>query len=314
MGISVTVDVTPSISAKVDVCTVIREGDGGDCPSLCEMIGDATAEEIVGCLSEEQEGDVQGLICDIPSGYCYRGLTCMNDQSYRTGDAFDNFTKGNFNVTPIANPAVVPMIDGSIDVPTMLVDDNKWGNKYRFTDLDGDPADGVGTWGHTNWKDHTYPSGKEWLVKDHYTGAIIAVIPVTDGSDKDLSDKTWEQWIDYVDGLSSFLGISDLKWCVIPIDSRLPHFAKCTRAASGVAGTPWAANFFNTDRSDTRVQMLTGETFAGASTNYLPLIDSNNDALISGATTFSTAKAGGSGFGFTLTGVYVIAMDKDDDY
>jgi len=260
------------------------------------------------------------------SGIVYQGLHCLNNKSFYPCDSFDMAQKGHYNHNQPTAPATVAQIDWEHDdAPTMLINDNKWGNKYRFTDLDGDPATGAGQWGHVDWENHTFPSGKVNLVKDHYLGLIIPVNNLTldGGIDMDVgaSGIDWFEMIDAIDALTDVNGISNLKWLPIPIDSRLPHMAKAARAESGNAGMEWVQNFFITDISNKRFQIPTGETEQSNPDDcFYILRDSGVADVVAAGGSVATAngigalKAGGTSFVFRINRFFVVAVDKDDEY
>jgi hypothetical protein len=90
------------------------------------------------------------------------------ETSYEDGDAGWQYQSGTTKYTPTGN--TVQTIDyNSIDPFYTLTEDNIFGSKFRFTDMDGnEPSDGMVGFPTAHWT----TGGTQWCVIDHLTGLL----------------------------------------------------------------------------------------------------------------------------------------------
>ena len=244
-----------------------------------------------------------------PSGIAYAHLTpgtSLIDGSASGNDVVALWQAGSYTITNPATPAVFACLDPSDAARTTLLNDNFFGNKYRYTDTAGNPSS-VGTTvpSRIDWLNHDWSGAVQYIVIDHLHKAMLWVRYIENGSKIDVSTgatgDTWYNWLAYIAGvtLGGYTG-----WLPIMLNTQLPHAAACD------AGDTDYKSFFISHRVDNRVQILTGESYT--STRFYPFIDSSNGSLISSlGTSDASNKAGSSGFRAELTAIYAMRIMSD---
>jgi len=244
-----------------------------------------------------------------PSGILYRQIIpSMPDvaRSIRADDIQGLFLSGYYDRAQNLTPLSVAEIDytaqqsavritpatGTLSTdpvsPTILKDNNAFGNKLRFTDSLGNPSDatvGTNIWAHVDWLNHSFTGAIADYVIDHLTGDGYYIRYLNDGGKYTIdvaggTGNSWEDWLDYISGFS-YSGFSD--WVVIDASTDRPHYSKCNPT------TTWANNFFISARApgeivgqtDNRLSMLTGENAGATLVLFTGINDSsNNDMLV----------------------------------
>lgn len=257
----------------------------------------------------------------VASGICYAPIS-PNSTSYatRTGDCYDHFINGSYDRTPPTYPEYFAEIDHDAvqsDVratpatgtsatdsmaSTMLKQNNAFGNKFRFTDDAGNASDatvGSNIWAHVDWNGHSWTGATSDYVIDHLFGVGISVSYLLDGSVYSLSaneshGQDWNAWIDYIDGLGTYLGYTGWR----PLD--LPFALASAFGAKTEPDAEWADNFFNGQRSDNRTGVMTGEV---TNTNAYVIIRDNGTQEF----TITSAQSGGDlGYTTDISNVFLV--------
>jgi len=251
----------------------------------------------------------------VPSGIHYRDTSPSFNESFVTGDSWDNFTSGNYDRTPPTYPESYAKIDYNstqADVratpatgtsgtdavaPTILEENNAFGTKFRYTDDAGNASDatvGSNLWAHVDWNNHSWTGATQYYVIDHLTGFGFTVKYEDDGGNVNLNigSNDWSQWITYID--ATHYGMTG--W--MPLDLGELTNAHGSRVQPNMV---WADEFFEFDPSisgSTRGGFMTGESY-DASNLYI-LYDSGNADLAVDLT-----KATNSGFHSRLTNCFM---------
>lgn len=250
-----------------------------------------------------------------PSGICYQNTAPAFNESFVTGDSWENFTSGNYNRTPPTYPASFAMIKynatqadvrgtpasgtSSTDnvAPTMLSENNAFGTKFRYTDDAGNPSDatvGSNIWAHVDWNNHSWTGATSYYVIDHLTGWGFTVKYEDDGGKVNLNTtgNSWSEWITYIDGTH----YSMTGW--IPLDIGELNNAHGARVQPNQV---WADEFFEFDSSvsgSARGGFLTGES--SDTNSFYHLYDSGNPDL-----SVDLTKNKSSGFQSRLTNCFM---------
>lgn len=273
-----------------------------------------------------------------PSGINYNNLAPDIEEQFRTGDPYWHLNNGTFDPTFNANPLHTATIDpnavqsdirvtpasGTLGTdsiaPTLLVDDNAFGNKYRFTDDQGNPSNatvGSDIWAHVNWADHNWvTSGStRGYVIDHYYGIGMMVDYITDtGTGKYGLDSTngqsWETWIDYVhlNFANGPYTAGNSGWMIGSFDMYLKLPFGVNSQVGSVSGNWWTYNFIRGNYQGTgssRYQVLTGTTDKSLNTSCVCIWDSSRTIIAD-----SLSKATTTGFNHRITGVHPIRIDR----
>lgn len=90
--------------------------------------------------------------------------------------------------------------------PTILKENNAFGNRYRFTDDQGNPSDSTSSllFAHVNFRGHSFTGATPDYVIDHWLGIGFMIRYATiDGKFDMTADdgKSWEDWLTAVNGL-----------------------------------------------------------------------------------------------------------------
>tara|TARA_R110002012_G_scaffold266382_2_gene449914 strand:+ start:72 stop:875 length:804 start_codon:yes stop_codon:yes gene_type:complete len=252
-----------------------------------------------------------------PSGIAYKDTSPSFNVSFVSGDSWHNFTSGNYNRTNPAYPVSYAKIDydatqalvrgtpatgtsaSDAVAPTILESNNAFGNKFRYTDDQGNASNatvGSNLYAHVDWNNHNWVSASAtpYYVIDHLTGFGFTVKFEDDSGKVNLntSGNSWSDWITYINGTHhGYTG-----W--MPLDTGELNNAHGVRVQLDMV---WADEFFEFDSSvsgSTRGAFLTGESF-DASSFYI-LYDSNNADLV-----LDLTKATNSGFHSRLTNCFM---------
>ena len=251
-----------------------------------------------------------------PSGICYQNTHPSLATSYVANDSWDSFIDGDYDRTPPTYPAGFAQLDYSAtqsDIrvtpatgtsgtdpvgQTWLKSNNAFGNKYRFTDDQGNPSDasvGSNLWAHVDWNNHSWTGATADYVIDHLTGWGYTVKYADDSGKVNLNTtgNSWSEWITYISTatVGSYSGF-------IPLD-----LSEMTNAHGANANPTevWADNFFEFDASvggSSRGGFLTGESYDAS--NFYPIYDTGNADMM-----LDLTKAKSSGFQSRLTNVFM---------
>lgn len=250
-----------------------------------------------------------------PSGICYAPQEPLFNSSFTTGDSWSNFLAGKYDRTPPTYPEFFAEVDytatqadvrgtpatGTLSTdsvaPTMLSQENAFGNKFRYTDDAGNASDatvGSNIWAHVDWNGHSWTGATTGYVIDHLTGMGYSQSYLLDGAKFNMTTadgQSWALWLAYIEGLGTYLGYTG--WFIIDgADMKGAHGAKAQ------PDTVWADNFFNFQRSDNRGSFLTGENCT--STLYYNINDSgNNDMMV------DVSKSTTTGFADVITNIFI---------
>ena len=255
----------------------------------------------------------------VQSGIAYKCTNPTGNTSQRTGDCVSRFLSGEYDRTMPAYPTHYAELDRSAtqaDVritpatgtlstdlvqPTMLVANNKFGNKFRYTDDIGNPSDatvGSNLWAHVDWNNHSWTGATAGIVVDNLYNIELDVDYLDVGGKYSLSSaethgQSWNDWIDDIVALGTHKGRTGWRPLDVPFAFGGAHAAKCE------PDLVWADDFFNSQRTDNRCGMMTGET---SDTNqYLYVVDSNTADMLHNATIGSDI-----GFQSDITNVFII--------
>lgn len=277
-------------------------GGGGTCV-LCEVVNASPVADVIDCWDVDQVKDAQELICTgvTPEGIAYVPATILTTESYVATDLPALKALGTLDFVPPPNPVQIMRLDNTYEFPNVLVANNMFGNKHRFTDTEGNGSALLGA--AEEWATHVFGAAEPNIVIDHLQGGDTPIIYwidyVRNGTKFNLDTETpatfdtWENWVAFISTvvLGGYGG-----WMPIPVNNLFPHLAKCD------FGSTWANNFFKT--SEGRVSMLTGESITA--TEYMHLRDSLNVRLITaGSVGEGSFKAGGAGFVYRITNIFV---------
>lgn len=190
-----------------------------------------------------------------------------------------------------------PAGDGSDSVyPTLLVNNNAFGNKFRFTDDAGNKSDSSATilFAHTDFRNHSFTGATDAYVIDHLYGIGFNIDYYQTGSAFNMraSDGgvNWETWMDYINN-ATFNGYTGWRpYSVVELAS--------TTVGAYLTGQgnvyTWSDRFFTAEASqggNIRFACLTGETDSATSTNFIygedsTAIDLTDDLAKATGTTF----------------------------
>ena len=233
-----------------------------------------------------------------PSGIAYEPRYPLYTESFITGDSWDNYTSGNYDRTqPVfpANYAKIKRTATQADVrgtpatstsasdavvPTILESNNAFGNKFRFTDDQGNASSatvGSNLYAHVDWLNHDFATAGATAdyVIDHLTGWGYTTKFATDGvafnMDNTSNGQDWATWIAFINGTHhGYTG-----W--IPLDL---SDIKTAHGAYAQPDLTWADNFFLFESlgGTTRGTFLTGES--AHSTILQVIYDTSNYDLV----------------------------------
>ncbi len=251
-----------------------------------------------------------------PSGIAYMNSRPMGAISYVANDSIDSFIDGDYTHTNPVYPVSYAEVDNAAtqaDVrvtpatgtsgtdsvgQTMLLANNQFGNKFRYTDDAGNESDatvGSNLWAHVDFSNHSWTGATNYYVIDHLENWGFTVQYADDSGTVNLNgSNTWAQWLTYISTVtwqSTYTGF-------IPIDLgdvSNAHGAKCS------PDEVWADLFFLFDASvsgASRGGFLTGES--NNASNFYPIYDSGNADLVVDLT-----KSISSGFQSRLTNVFM---------
>jgi hypothetical protein len=251
-----------------------------------------------------------------PSGIAYMNSRPMGAISYVANDSIDSFIDGDYAHTNPVYPVSYAEVDNAAtqaDVrgtpatgtsgtdsvgQTMLLANNQFGNKFRYTDDAGNESDatvGSNLWAHVDWSTHSWTGATNYYVIDHLENWGFTTQYADDSGTVNLNgSNTWAQWITYISTVtwqSTYSGF-------IPLDMgevSNAHGGKCNPTEV------WANLFFTFDASvsgATRGGFLTGES--NTSSDLYTIYDSGNNSLV-----IELTKSISSGFQSRLTNVFM---------
>ncbi len=238
------------------------------------------------------------------SGIVYEAQHPTANFSMVTGDSWDNYTSGNYERTIPALPANYATIKRNATqadvratpatgtsgtdavVPTILESNNAFGNKFRYTDDQGNASNatvGSNLYAHVDWVNHDWSTAgsTEYYVIDHLTGFGYTIQYEDDGGIYNLQNtangQTWEDWIAYINGTHhGYTG-----WMPLDVGEVMNAHGACAQPQ-----LTWADNFFKFQAlaGSTRGAFITGETSSIVNTGFLLIFDTGNLDLIRSAT------------------------------
>ena len=154
----------------------------------------------------------------VASGICYQNTHPVFATSFVSDDSYDSFLDGDYDRTPPNYPEAFAQLDHDAEQSavratpasgtsatdkvgvTMLKQNNAFGNKFRFTDDQGNESDasvGSNLWAHVDWQNHSFTGATADYVIDHLTGWGYTVQYANDGGNVNMNagSNTWAQWI-----------------------------------------------------------------------------------------------------------------------
>tara|TARA_R110000751_G_scaffold88112_5_gene174325 strand:- start:1762 stop:2601 length:840 start_codon:yes stop_codon:yes gene_type:complete len=255
-----------------------------------------------------------------PSGIAYQlRVPVILNGSFATGDSPYYFSLGTFSRTLPVYPDTFSQIDYQAEQsavrvtpatgttatdsvsPTVLLSNNAFGNKLRFTDDIGNGSDaiiGSNIWAHVDWERHSFTGATSGYVIDHLTGFGYDTYYLTDGTFFNMNVTTadgqdWDAWMNAISSLGTHKTYTG--W--IPVD--LSDEAALTQQVN--TSTFWASDFFtfeSTQGGASRGTIITGESVD--SSNFLPFYDSSNADVVIGL-----GKAGSSSFVYRIANCFI---------
>jgi len=239
------------------------------------------------------------------SGIAYEARYPMVNFSVVTNDSWSHYTSGNYDRTQPVFPATYAKINRSAtqaDVrgtpatstsasdavaPTILESNNAFGNKFRYTDDQGNASNatvGSNLYAHVDWFNHDWSTAGStaYYVIDHLTGFGYTVKFETDDGAYNLQNtsagQTWEDWITYINGTHhGYTG-----WMPLDIGEIMNAHGACSHPE-----LTWADNFFEFDSNqagNTRGAFITGETASVSGNGFYIIYDTNNFDLVRNTT------------------------------
>lgn len=241
--------------------------------------------------------------------------------SYLTGDQHWHLQNGTYNYTPpevnartasldyTATESDVrsgtfygPSGDGTDNIaPTYLNANNAFGNKYRFTDDEGNPANGTngGEYRHVDWRGHSWTGTvTPNYVIDHLTGLGYYNALLFSGSafnmDVTSDGLPWSGWVTHVESLGTFNGYDGWRTLSLGEAAGGPH------GANAMLDIDWADNFFSasTTGGQRHYTLTCDSTDAN---NFQALGDTSNQDL-----TDELGKAQNGGFPYRILNVFIV--------
>lgn len=283
-------------------------------PSFNEVIQGASWALISAALLPEQIVAAEEDLCDVcptPSGICYdtiEPVTSFIDAGAGGLDTVALYQAGAYTITNPSYPTHQAKLDPSDTSRTTLVDNNFYGNKFRFTDTAGNRSSvGDSPSQRIDWKNHNWSGAIPYIVIDHRFKIMRWVQYLSNDGKYNLSTTSagdsWYNWLIYISTVT-LGGYSN--WLPIPLDTRFPDSAHAN------AGESIYNNFFIAERPDNRCGFLTGESLNAA--YFYPFRDSSNNNLItSGSGADSGAKLGDTSFASGIINVFPMRILTDAD-
>tara|TARA_R100001440_G_scaffold49889_1_gene69830 strand:+ start:517 stop:1506 length:990 start_codon:yes stop_codon:yes gene_type:complete len=252
------------------------------------------------------------------SGIAYEARYPVFTESFVSGDSWDNYTSGNYDRTQPVFPASYAKINRSATqadvrgtpatstsasdavVPTILESNNAFGNKFRFTDDQGNASNatvGSNLYAHVDWQNHDFASAGSTAdyVIDHLTGWGYTTKFETDGAKFNMNTTSdgqdWAAWIAYING--THYGYTG--WMPLDLSD-----IKTAHGAYAQPNVTWADSFFlfQSLGGATRGTFFTGESTAVD--RYQSIVDTSNPDLCRGVT-----KAADSGFFSRISNIFM---------
>jgi len=271
-------------------------------------------------------GLVKISVGSAPSGILYfpTAPSLVNERHILVGDTVWQAQNGRFDYTPPENPVSVAEIDylatqadirvtpaaGTFSFSklgeTRLKENNRYGNKYRFTDDAGNPSSAsaaTNIWAHVNWRQHNWAGATPYYVRDHLTGFAYVVRGIVSSGKYNIDNlgngATWESWINHITVNFSIGSYTDK-------DFFAPFHGVGGAYIAFFASHTWARNFFFDQAFASRCYGLSGDTPNNTPANFFGFHDSDNDNYIA----FQISKALGSGFSNRITAIHPMRIDR----
>ena len=256
-----------------------------------------------------------------PSGIAYQQVFPLFSVniSYAVGDSISRYYAGEYDRVNPVYPASYAMVDytavqsdvrvtpatGTLSTdpvsPTILVNNNAFGNRYRFTDDAGNPSDasvGSNIWAHVNWRSHSFTGATDQYVIDHLTGWGYCTEYVQDGTFYNMTPapngQSWNDWMIFTSTMGTYKGMTG--W--MPLD--LSDFF----GPAGVAAIPtglWGDFFWSfepTEAGISRGSFITGESTTAS--GFEQIRDTGNAIAVDGL-----GKVTGTGFAQRIANLFV---------
>lgn len=252
------------------------------------------------------------------SGIAYEARYPLFTTSFVSGDSWDHYTSGDYDRTQPVFPASYAKINRTATqadvrgtpatstsasdavVPTILESNNAFGNKFRFTDDQGNASNatvGSNLYAHVDWRNHDFSTAGSTAnyVIDHLTGWGYTTVPETDGAAFNMNSTSdgqdWAAWIAYING--THYGYTG--WMPLDLSD-----IKTAHGAYSQPDLTWADNFFvfSDLGGTTRGTFLTGES--AHSTILQVIYDTSNYDLVR-----QSSKTPSTGFIHRTTNIFM---------
>ena len=216
--------------------------------------------------------------------YYQRPSQIGQQASYADGDSQWHIENGSYTYTGATGSTfIIPQLDyastesdiratyygDSADgtdsiAPTRLVKKNAFGNKYRFTDDQGNPSDGTDNdeWRHVDFKGHSFTGAENNYIIDHITGLGYYIDEIADGAIVHLNTsyaegQSWGDWVDFIhNDLGTLAGYDDFRMVsMAEVDN--------TFFAANSLGQQWGYFFLkNTHSSDVDLYVMSSDSYS----------------------------------------------------
>lgn len=247
------------------------------------------------------------------SGIEYSIITPTPNQQYRIGDPYWHLLNGTYDRSKNECPQTYPEIDfsatqndvrpgspatGTIGTdniaPTMLKENNAFGNKYLWTDDQGNPSNapvGSNIWAHTDWVNHDWAlSGSTpGYVINHLYGLGVQVIHALGPNNESGLDSSggmnWESWVDHAHNTygNGPYTAGNSGWRLGSLEEYVAlGFGRYAVAGTYLDSIHWVGRMFLgnfTGSTSTRFSLITGNTLDSFTTAFISLTDSNNTTM-----------------------------------
>ena len=283
-----TISADPSGSFEIGTVDVI-DADGTEAvqrPSTNIQIEDSNGLVSATVIESASKLKIRVPDAATPSGIKYRDVRplLVGLNSYAVGDAMSNYYNGLYDRTHPTYPDRIATINPNAiqsDIrgtaapgsnlsdsiaPTMLLENNHFGNKYAWTDDQGNPSDASVTslYSHVDWRNHSWTGATPNYVINHETGWGYYLVYLTDGTKYNLDSNTtngqsWEDWIAYVASLGTFQGMSG--WMIVDLGDMETFIG--AQALDFSPNNAWALNFLTFESGtggSTRGALVTSES------------------------------------------------------
>ena len=292
------------------VVATLGDGEAYDIPNVNiyeDLDGMGTQGPL---LAQGQPGEniLIGPLGSTPSGIIYQDIYPSCNQQYRVGDPYWHVLNGTYDTINNLTPESIAALDrtaiqddirpgspasGTLGTdglyPTMLKNNNAFGNKYRFTDDQGNPSNvtvGSNIWAHVDFYNHNFitaGSTRGYVIDHLYNIGFMSHHALGPSGERGMGTSgglNWEGWIDHAHLTYAIGGYTagNSGWRLGAVEEYYTmFFGRHGMALSSTAH--WALNLCkgNYNGSDsTRYSIITGTTYPNTITDFQVMYDSGN--------------------------------------